>query len=117
MLGRPAQQSAGQAGDQPEQAQLQRVEPKGLTTRQAQAAQQGTGIEAPGGEARGGQRDRHASQQHRSETGEVQILFGAAQGAADLAIAVLGGLQPLVWLQIGFHGLAIAFEIGRRATP
>ena len=43
----PAEQRTGDARQQAEHAQLQGVEQQGVVTRQAQAAQQCTGIEAP----------------------------------------------------------------------
>src|SRR5690606_14314083 len=98
MLRAPAQQRARQAGCEAEKRQLQRIKDQRFAARQAEAAQQGTGIEAPRGKARSGQGDRDTGQQHRSEAGEVQVLLGAAEGAADLAIAVSGGLDTLVWL-------------------
>lgn len=82
---------------------MQGVEQQGVVTRQAQAAQQCTGIEAARSEAGGGERDRHPGQQDGGKAGQIQIAFGATKGTADLAIAVVGCFDALVRLQIALQ--------------
>ncbi|EXF47203.1 hypothetical protein BAY1663_00218 [Pseudomonas sp. BAY1663] len=103
MLGDPAEQRAGQAGQQAEHGQLQSIQQQGVASGESEATQQGAGIETAGGEAGGREGDGNPGQEDRCQTGQVQVAFGAAQGAADLAVAVAGGLDALVRLQVGFQ--------------
>ncbi|MNE29448.1 hypothetical protein D3C80_1229300 [compost metagenome] len=87
-LGQPAKRCAAHGGDAAENRQLQAEQAQCLAARQAQAAQQGAGIETPGSEAAGRQRHGNTCEQHRHQAGHVQVTLGLAQGAADLLVAI-----------------------------
>ncbi|CAH0293424.1 hypothetical protein SRABI70_04124 [Pseudomonas sp. Bi70] len=117
LLREPAEQRAGQTGEQPEHRQLQAEQAQRLAARQAQAAQQCAGVEAPAGEARRRQGDRHASQQDGGQAGEIQVALGAIQGAADATAAIAGVIEALVGGQPRLGGLPIAGQGIARPVP
>ncbi|MNJ46666.1 hypothetical protein D3C77_418010 [compost metagenome] len=98
-LGQPAKQGATQGREASEYCQLQAEQAQGLASRQSQAAQQGTGVESTGGKAAGRQGYCYPGQQHRDQTGHVQVALGLAQSAADLSVAIASVLQSLVGCQ------------------
>ncbi|MNJ48324.1 hypothetical protein D3C77_435140 [compost metagenome] len=98
-LGQPAKQGAAQGRKAAEDCQLQAEQAQRLAARQAQAAQQGTGIETAGSKAAGRQGHGHAREQYGDQAGHVQVTLGLAQGAADLLVAIARILQALVGRQ------------------
>src|SRR5690606_15608555 len=72
---------------------------------------------AASGKSRGRQRHGNSGEQYRRQAGEVQIALGAAQGAADLTIAVFGSFDPLVRLDTCLDGLLISLQLRCRPAP